>query len=205
MMKVEPVTLQGTHVRLEPLTMKHGTDLLEAAQHDDVWRYLPTPRPHTPSDMQKIIESALELQTAGSRIPFAIIDMASGKAIGCTSYLEIQPANHGIEIGWTWLGRDYWRTARNTECKYLLMTHAFERLHAIRVQLKTDSRNYISQNAIARIGGVREGVLRRQVILYDGYIRDTVYFSIIDREWPQVKANLEAKLATYVQPVGMQS
>lgn len=197
MMKVEPVTLVGKHVRLEPLKMEHSPDLLEAGKSEEVWRFLPNPQPQNLADMQAILKTALDFQAAGSRIPFATIDLESGRAIGTTSYLDIQPANRGIEIGWTWLGRAYWRTPRNTECKYLLMCHAFETLGAIRVQLKTDSRNYISQNAIERIGGVREGVLRHNMILYNGYLRDSVYFSILEREWPNAKMKLEAKLASY--------
>jgi RimJ/RimL family protein N-acetyltransferase len=145
--------------------------------------------------MQAIIHGALGQQAAGHRLPFAIIDRQSGRAIGSTSYLDIQPQNKSLEIGWTWLGKPYWRTPRNTECKYLLLKYAFEVQQAIRVQLKTDSRNYISQNAIQRIGGVKEGVLRNHMIYPSGYIRDTVYFSILNREWPEVKARLEARMA----------
>ncbi|HEX2914111.1 MAG TPA: GNAT family protein [Chloroflexia bacterium] len=193
-MKVEPVVLQGRFVRLEPLTLEHAPDLLEAAQDDDVWRYVSLSRPYTLQEMKTIIEGALKQP---ARLPFATIDAASGRAIGTTSYLDIQPQNRGLEIGWTWLGKPYWKTPRNTECKYLLMKHAFETLGAIRVQLKTDSRNYISQNAIERIGGKKEGVLRRHVIYPSGYIRDSVYYSIIDQEWPEVKQRLETKLAGY--------
>jgi RimJ/RimL family protein N-acetyltransferase len=196
-MKITPVKLEGQHVILEPLSLEHAPQLFEAAQDDDVWRYVSIPRPTSLVEMQAIIHGALGQQAAGARLPFATIDRASGKAIGSTSYLDIQPQNKTLEIGWTWLGKPYWRTPRNTECKYLLLQHAFEAQGAIRVQLKTDSRNYISQNAIQRIGGVKEGVLRNHVIYPSGYIRDTVYFSILDREWQEVKARLEAKLAGY--------
>jgi RimJ/RimL family protein N-acetyltransferase len=196
-MKVVPITLEGTHVILEPLTIEHAPELFEAGQDDEVWRYLSIPRPQNLIEMQAFIHGALSQQAAGHRLPFAIIDKTSGRAIGTTSYLEIQPQNKGIEIGWTWLGKAYWRSPRNTECKYLLLTHAFEAQGAIRVQLKTDSRNNISQNAIQRIGGVKEGTLRNHVIYPSGYIRDSVYFSILDREWSEVKARLEAKLAEY--------
>lgn len=199
MQKVQPVTLEGRHVRLEPLTLAHAPQLWQAAQHDDLWRFVSIARPHTLAQMQAIIESALEQQEQGGRVPFATIDAATGQAIGSTSYLEIQPSNKALEIGWTWLARDHWRTPRNTECKFLLLRHAFEQLGAIRVQLKTDSRNHISQNAIERIGGVKEGVLRRHMIYPSGYIRDTVFYSILDREWPEVKVRLEAKLASYAQ------
>lgn len=196
-MKVTPVTLVGTHVILEPLTIDHAPDLFEAAQDNEVWQFLSIGRPENLVEMQAFIHGALSQQTAGHRMPFAIIDRASGKAIGSTSYLDIQPQNRNLEIGWTWLGKAYWRSPRNTECKYLLLKHAFDDQGAIRVQLKTDSRNQRSQNAIARIGGVKEGILRNHVIYPSGYIRDSVYFSILDREWPEVKARLEAKLAAY--------
>ena len=196
-MKIVPVTFEGTHVILEPLTIEHAPDLFEAAQDEAVWRYLSIARPDNLIEMQAFIHGAVSQQAAGHRLPFAIIDRPTGKAIGSTSYLDIQPQNKGLEICWTWLGKPYWRSPRNTECKYLLLRHAFEDQGAIRVQLKTDSRNHISQNAIQRIGGVREGVLRNHVIYPSGYIRDSVYFSILDREWPAVKARLEAKLAEY--------
>ena len=194
-MKVEPVTLEGQFVNLEPLALSHGPQLLEAAQDDDIWRFMSIPRPYTLEDIEKFIQTALDQQATGWRLPFATLDRATGRVIGSTSYLDIQPANRNLEIGWTWLGRDYRRSPRNTEAKYLMLCHAFETLGAIRVQLKTDSRNHISQNAIARIGGVREGVLRQNMIYYNGYVRDSVYFSIIEREWPGVKDNLEMKLA----------
>lgn len=197
-MKITPVTLAGQHVLLEPLTLEHAPQLFEAAQDDAVWRYVSISRPQNLIEMQAIIHGALGQQAAGQRLPFAIIDRPSGQAIGSTSYLEIQPQNKSLEIGWTWLGKPFWRSPRNTECKYLLLQHAFETQGAIRVQLKTDSRNFISQNAIERIGGVREGILRNHMIYPSGYIRDTVYFSILDREWPEVKARLEAKLNQYV-------
>ena len=127
-------------------------------------------------------------------MPFAIVDALSGKVVGSTRYLSIAPEDYGLEIGWTWLAREARRTAVNTECKYLLLRHAFESLDAIRVQLKTDSRNQRSQQAIERLGAVREGVLRTQRILENGYQRDTVMYSIIATEWPAVKSALEEKL-----------
>ncbi len=196
-MKIIPVTLEGTYIILEPLTIEHAPDLFEAGQDGEVWRYLSIAQPQNLVEMQAFIHGALSQQAAGHRLPFAIIDKLSGKAIGTSSYLEIQPQNKSLEIGWTWLGKPYWRSPRNTECKYLLLNYAFEVQEAIRVQLKTDSRNNISQNAIKRIGGVKEGILRKHVIYASGYIRDSVYFSILDQEWPEVKTRLEAKLAEY--------
>ncbi len=194
MMKVEPVTLEGQHARLEPLQPHHLPDLLEAAQSDEIWTYMPMPRPRTPEDMQKWYEVALAGQQAGTFLPFAIIDRATNTAIGSTRYLAIAPADYSVEIGFTWLGRDYWRTPLNTECKYLLLRHAFETLKCIRVWLKTDSRNLNSQRAILRIGAKSEGILRKHMIIYNGYQRHSAVFSIIDDEWPEVKANLEEKL-----------
>ena len=124
-------------------------------------------------------------------VPFAIRNLATGKICGSTRYMAIAPQDRGLEIGWTWLDASARRTGINTECKYLLLQHAFETLGTIRVQLKTDSRNLRSQNAIERIGGIREGVLRNHMILPDGYYRDSVYFSIIESEWPGVKARLQ--------------
>ena len=194
-MEVGPVTLEGALVRLEPLTLSHAEGLLAAAQDATIWRYLPVPMPETLAAMRTLIASALELQTAGKELPFAIMERTSNTPIGSSRYMSILPADRGMEIGWTWLTPRVQRTGVNTECKYLLLRHAFERLCAIRVQLKTDRRNLISQRAIERLGAVREGVLRKQMVLYDGYQRDTVFFSILDDEWSGVKAGLEAKMA----------
>jgi RimJ/RimL family protein N-acetyltransferase len=190
-----PIMLQGNAVMLQPLDERHAEDLFQAAQDPDIWRYMPVPAPVRSEDMRRIIASALRLAAGGGELPFAIVERAGGKAIGSTRYMDIQPENRGLEIGWTWLGRAYWRTAINTECKYLLLWHAFETLGAIRVQLKTDLRNERSQQAIARLGALREGVLREHRILHDGYRRSSVYFSILEQEWPAVRARLEAFLA----------
>jgi RimJ/RimL family protein N-acetyltransferase len=184
----ENLVLEGNHIRLEPLSESHAPDLLVAAGEPEIWLYMPTFQPETLEDISSLIRAARETP---NRQPFAIIQLASGKAIGSTSYLDIQPPNRGLEIGWTWLGKDYWRSAANTECKYLLLRHAFEKWKAIRVQLKTDSRNLRSQQAIARIGASREGILRNHMIMPDGYYRASVYFSIIDTEWVAAKARLE--------------
>ena len=139
----------------------------------------------------------LEREKKGGDLPFAVIHLASGKVAGATRYLNIAPKDRGLEVGGTWYGTEFQRTAVNTECKYLLLGHAFETLKAIRVQIKTDSRNERSQRAIERIGAKREGVLRNHMILPDGYIRHSVFYSIIDSEWAEVKKNLEAMLAKY--------
>jgi N-acetyltransferase len=182
-------------VRLEPLRDEHTEDLFAVAQDEDIWRYLFAPQPHSLADMQAWTASALTTQAQGAMLPFAIVEQATGRAIGSTRYLDYSAFDRHIEIGWTWLGRDYWRTPINTECKFLLMRHAFETLGCIRVQLKTDLRNTRSQQAIERIGGVREGVLRKAIIVpKDGHQRWSVYFSILDDEWPTVKARLEDRL-----------
>jgi RimJ/RimL family protein N-acetyltransferase len=195
MMHVTPVTLESALVRLEPLGLVHAEALLAAAQDESIWRYLLTPMPTSLADMHAIVTSALEGQTAGQMLPFATIERASNTPIGSTRYLNIEPANRGLEIGWTWLTPRVQRTGINTECKYLLLCHAFETLGALRVQLKTDSRNLNSQRAIERLGAIKEGVLRKVVILHNGYQRSSVFYSILDDEWPTVKAGLETKMA----------
>jgi N-acetyltransferase len=193
-MDVSPVTLEGPAVRIEPLGWEHAEDLYAAAQDPDIWRYMPADPSGSLEAIRRWIGQALDARTPGTEMPFAIIDRVSERAVGSTRYLDIHPRDYGLEIGWTWLARPVRRTRANTECKYLLLRHAFETLGAVRVQLKTDVRNEVSQRAIARLGAVREGVLRKQRILENGYVRDTVIFSIIAEEWLKVKAGLEAKL-----------
>src|SRR5689334_21911060 len=192
-MYVEPVTLEGRWVRLEPLAERHADDLAAVAGVAEIWRYMPVPLMAI-EQIRAWIADTLALQSAGAALPFAIVDRASGRAIGSTRYLTIMPKDRGIEIGWTWLARTRWRTPVNTECKYLLLRHAFETLGCIRVQLKTDRRNERSRRAIERIGGQFEGILRQHMVLIDGSYRDSAYYSIIDAEWPAVKDNLAAKL-----------
>lgn len=190
MFDVQPVTLTGKLVRLEPLTAEFTEELFEIAQDQDIWTYMPRDLSLSPEVMRDWIIEALRYQQAGEDLPFVVRDLASGRLCGSTRYMDIMPGHRGLEIGNTWLGTSARRTGINTECKYLLLCHAFETLGAIRVQLKTDSRNLRSQQAIERIGGVREGVLRNHKILPNGYYRDSVYFSIIESEWPGVKARL---------------
>lgn len=189
------VPLQGNWARLEPLGEQHLADLFQASRDPEIWEFLPTPWPRTPEELRVWYAAAQALKGRGEEFPFAIIDLETGKAVGSTRYLDLFPQHRRIEIGWTWLGRAYWRTALNTECKYLLLKYAFEDLHCIRMQLKTDLRNKRSQKAIERIGAVREGVLRKAVIVKDNYQRWSVYYSILDDEWPQVKTRLETRLA----------
>ncbi|HEX9438840.1 MAG TPA: GNAT family N-acetyltransferase [Roseiflexaceae bacterium] len=193
MMNVEPITLEGRWVRLEPLAYHHAAGLAEAARDEEIWRYMPA-KLTTIEQIKHWITETLALQATGAVLPFAIVERAEGRAIGSTRYLNIMPRDRGLEIGWTWLGRAAWRTAVNTECKYLLLRHAFETLDCIRVQFKTDQRNERSRRAIERIGGQFEGILRQHMVLPDGSYRDSAFYSIIDAEWPAVKAKLADRL-----------
>lgn len=194
-MIVEPVTLTGKHVRLEPLSESHIPGLTVAGGDPSIWRYMLYGEVTSEDRMADWVRDILSRKDAGTDQPFAVIHLASGKVAGATRYMEIRPAHRGLEIGGTWYGTEYQRTAVNTECKYLLLRHAFEVLGCIRVQIKTDARNERSQKAIERIGAVREGVLRNHMILAGGFYRDSVYYSIIESEWPDVKTRLEQMMA----------
>jgi RimJ/RimL family protein N-acetyltransferase len=180
------------------LGFQHADDLFRAGADPRIWLYMPTDPSGSTDAMRTWIADALALRETGSQYPFAIVEVVSGQAVGSTRYLNISPHDRGLEIGWTWLAPRVQRTAVNTECKYLLLRHAFEDLGAIRVQLKTDSRNLVSQRAIERLGAAREGLLRKHMIVQHGHQRDTVMYSIIDAEWPQVKTRLEDKLRQQV-------
>ena len=193
-MHVEPVTLTGKVVRLEPLRKEHAEALFRAAQDPTIWSYMPYNPSLSMAAMYSWLEDALEAQALGKELPFVIVQRATGEVVGSTRYLTIVAKDRGLEIGGTWLARAVQRSPVNTECKYLLSCHAFETLGAIRVQFKTDSRNLTSQRAIERLGAIKEGVLRNHMILPDGYYRHSVYYSILDTEWPTVKANLEDKM-----------
>src|SRR5512140_1545294 len=194
-MRVEPVTLTGRFVRLEPLSEEHVSGLTAIGLEEDIWRYMPYGQMRNEDDIRNWVRHMLELRMEGADMPFAVMDLASGCVAGCTRFLEIRPAHRGLEIGGTWYGAAYRRTRVNTESKYLLLEHAFERLHCLRVQIKTDSRNVRSQRAIERLGAVREGMLRNHLILPDGHVRHSIYYSILDTEWPAVKARLLEMLA----------
>jgi RimJ/RimL family protein N-acetyltransferase len=193
-MDIHPTTLTGRTVRLEPLTLAHVPDLTAAGQNDDIWRYMPYTQMRSEADMRAWVEDMLARQAHGTDLPFAVHHLAAGRAIGATRYMDIQVPHRGLEIGGTWYAPEFQRTAVNTECKYLLLRHAFETLGCLRVQLKTDLRNERSQRAIERIGAVREGVLRDHMLMPDGHVRSSVYYSILAREWPAVKARLEELL-----------
>lgn len=189
--KVEPVVLEGEHVRLEPLAEEHAPGLFNRGQEQADWAYMPRPCFVDLADCRNWVSESLA--TPGC-LPFAIIETGKGLPVGSSRYLNIRPEHRGLEIGWTWLGRDWQRTPVNTEAKLLLLQHAFEVLTAIRVEFKTDARNERSQNALERIGAVREGTLRQHMIVQDDYLRDSVYFSITDGDWPALKLGLQEKL-----------
>jgi RimJ/RimL family protein N-acetyltransferase len=193
-MRIEPITLAGKFVRLEPLSLTHVPDLTLAGQDESIWRYMLYGNIQTEEQMRAWVINLLERQQRGTDLPFAVIDLGSARAIGATRYLEIRTEHHGLEIGGTWYAVPYQHTRINTECKYLLLRHAFEDLGCVRVQFKTDLRNERSQHAIERLGAVKEGVLRKHLITPEGYLRDSVYYSIIYPEWPGVKKKLEGFL-----------
>jgi RimJ/RimL family protein N-acetyltransferase len=195
-MKIEPVTLMGKFVRLEPLSETHIPDLVRVGLEPEIWRFMRYGKVETEGQISLWVRELLDLQAQGTDLPFAVIHLASGNAIGCTRYLNIDPLNRSLEIGGTWYGLDYQGTMVNTECKYLLLQYAFEELACIRVWFKADMRNLRSIHAMERIGAIKEGVLRNHMILPDGYIRDSALFSLLPNEWPRVKQNLEAQLST---------
>jgi len=193
-LKLEPVTLLGRVVRLEPLSEIHVQDLVDAGQDPSIWEFMMYGDLSSEAALREWVRMLLSWQAQGTDLPFAVIHQASGRAVGATRYLEIRPVHRGLEIGGTWYAPGFQRTAVNTESKYLLLTHAFERLGCVRVQFKTDLRNLRSQKAIERIGAVKEGILRQHMITPSGFLRDSVYYSILNGEWPAVKKRLEAML-----------
>jgi RimJ/RimL family protein N-acetyltransferase len=191
--QIQPVTLQGRHIRLEPLTLEHHAGLCEIGLEPELWRWIPAPV-KSREDMLDYIRLALQWQSDGTALPFATVEQSTGRVVGSTRYMNIDKPNRHVEIGATWIGRPWQRTAVNTEAKYLMLRHAFETLGCFRVELKTDVLNQQSRNAILRVGASQEGIFRKHVLCADGRLRDSVYFSIIDSEWPGVKARLEEKL-----------
>ena len=187
--EVKPVRLKGESVRLEPLSQDHAQGLFNRGQESADWAYMPRSCFVDMADTRQWIDEAL---AAPGHVPFAIVEAGKDKTIGSTRYLNIRPDHRTLEIGWTWLGREWQQTPINTQVKTLLLTHAFERLGCVRVEFKTDGRNIRSQRALERIGATREGVLRNHMIVQNDFVRDSVYFSVIDREWIEVKAVLDA-------------
>ncbi|MBI2814588.1 MAG: GNAT family N-acetyltransferase [Opitutae bacterium] len=191
----KPIVLEGRQVRLEPLERRHLPALVAAAQDPEIFQFFLTPPLGVEAEMGKWLEERLTNTAAGAEVGWATVRISDGRVVGATTFLDIRRANRGLEIGNTWLAKEAWRTPVNTEAKLLQLTHAFERLGAVRVQLKTDARNARSRAAIARLGAGFEGVLRRYQARYDGYVRDTAIFSLTAEEWPAAKAALQAKLA----------
>ena len=192
-MEIRPVTLTGQHIRLQPLSLDHLDALTDVGLHPDLWRWTVS-QVCSRDQMREYIESALRQQTEGSALPFATIDLATGPAVGSTRYMNIDQPNRRVEIGSTWVSHKWQRTPVNTEAKYLMLRHAFEDLGCIRVELKTDSLNEKSRAAILRIGAREEGIFRNHMICWGGRIRHSAWYSIIDSEWPDVKAKLEERL-----------
>ena len=192
-MLVQPVTLEGRSVRLEPLALSHEADLREVAFDKELWRYSPSAI-EKPEDLREYMETALRWQSEGTALPFATVDRGSGRAIGSTRYAAIDSVNRHLEIGWTWIAAAFQRTHVNTQAKYLMLCHAFESLNCLRVEFKTDSLNEKSRRALLRIGALEEGTFRNHMIMPDGRLRHSVYYSIIDSEWPEAKASLEEKM-----------
>ena len=194
----EPIVLEGRHVRLEPMARERAetiaTALARAAADGDMWEskvtYIPTPEKAT-----AYVEQALVELDAGLSLPFSTIDRASGKTIGSTRYMNIEAPHRRLEIGTTWIGKSFQRTALNTEAKYLMLKHAFETLRCIAVDLRTHEKNLQSRTAIERLGATLDGLLRNHRIMPDGSLRNTATYSITDGEWPDVKARLEARLS----------
>jgi len=191
-----PLTLEGSVVRLEPIRREHAGPFWDVAKSDleDIFRWIPYPM-KTRDDFELLVEKAFSEQERGESIVFATVERATGRPIGSTRFMNIDRANRRVEIGSTWIAKPWQRTAVNTEAKYLMLRHAFETWRCARVELKTDALNEKSRNAILRIGAKEEGTLRRHVVTWTGRIRDSVYFSILDDEWPQVKTHLEARIA----------
>jgi N-acetyltransferase len=189
-----PIPLKGNVVRLEPLSVKHIPGLADAGKDESIWKYMVYGNLTNLDRMTEWVREILLLKDSGTDLPFAVLHKESGTVIGATRYLEMRVRHRSLEIGGTWYSPEYQRTAVNTECKYLMLKYAFEEMNCIRVQFKADERNERSLRAIERLGAVREGVLRNHFILIDGTIRDSVYFSILDREWPDIKVRLEERL-----------
>ncbi len=190
---LEPVVLEGHHVRLEPLSLGHLEDLSRVAFDEEIWRWT-SERALSLDELRAYVERALAAARTRTVLPFATIARSEGRAIGSTRFATFEPQNRRVEIGWTWIGRAWQRTAINTEAKHLMLTHAFEKLGCVRVELRTDVLNERSRSAIRRIGAVEEGILRNHAITSTGRVRDDVYYSILEDEWPGVKAGLERRM-----------
>lgn len=187
-----PITLEGSVVRLEPVRSQHADLFWDVAKDslEEIFRWIPYPL-QTRDDFQRLVDKAFAEQDRGESIVFATVQRVSGRTIGSTRFMNIDRVNRRVEIGSTWIAPAWQRSAVNTEAKYLMLRHAFETWKCIRVELKTDALNHRSRKAILRLGAKEEGTLRRHLITWTGRVRDTVYFSILDSEWNDVKQKLE--------------
>lgn len=190
---LKPTVLEGAHVRLEPLSPAHLDGLCAVGLDSELWKWIPTPV-RDREEMKAYVELALDEQRRGLTLPFATVLKAEGRVVGSTRYANISLKDRRVEIGWTWIGKAWQRSTVNTEAKYLMLRHAFETLGCFRVELKTDALNDRSRNAILRIGAKQEGIFRKHMLTHSGRMRDTVYFSILDDEWPEVRRRLEERL-----------
>jgi RimJ/RimL family protein N-acetyltransferase len=189
-----PVTLEGRHVRLEPLSLAHLPALQAAGAHEELWPYFVWSFAR-PEAMKKFVETALADQQAGTALPFAVVEAATGTPVGSTRFGAIDRHHRRAECGWTWLTPSRQRGPLNTEMKYLMLRHAFEVLGLLRVEFKTDALNAKSRRALERIGATQEGIFRKHMVMHTGKIRDSVYFSVVDSDWPRVKQHLEALMS----------
>lgn len=194
MMFTPHVSLIGAHVRLEPLSLAHAEGLLPHALEPEIWLYIPYGNINTLEKLQNMISGLLRKQETGSDLCYTVFHQASNQPIGMTRYISVDRGNYGVEIGGTWYGKEYRRSAVNTEAKYLLLRHAFEVFACQRVQIQSDVRNERSQRAIERLGAVREGIMRKNKRMPDGHQRNSIMYSIIDDEWPAIKTKLEGWL-----------
>ena len=192
-MKIEPVVLDGERVRLEPMRRNHLDALTEAGRYEELWQWTRATAT-TKETMSEYVEDALEEAASGTALPFVTIDKPSETVVGSTRFGNIDPANRRAEIGWTWISPPFQRSYVNSEAKYLMLRHAFDVWECVRVELKTDALNEKSRAAMLRLGAAEEGTLRRHMITYSGRFRDSVYYSILDHEWPAIRARLEARL-----------
>jgi RimJ/RimL family protein N-acetyltransferase len=191
---IQPLVLEGTYARLEPLRADHVDALFAVGQDEEIWRWVSV-FPRTRKDFADWVGLALRAQEAGTELPFVTVERATGEIVGSTRYLSISRRDRRLEIGWTWLTPRVQRTRINTEAKYLQLEHCFETLGCLRVEWKTDARNQKSRAAIARLGATEEGTFRKHMLTQGGIQRDSVYFSMIDDEWPVAKARLQSMLA----------
>ena len=199
---VAPLTLEGSAVRLEPLRWEHAGLFWQIAKDhlEDIFRWIPYSM-KTIDDFHRLVEKAMTEQERGESVVFATVERFSGRVIGSTRFMNIDRVNRRAEIGSTWIAPAWQRTSVNTEAKFLMLRHAFEIWQCIRVELKTDALNQRSRNAILRIGAKEEGTLRKHLVTWNGRLRDTVYFSILDTEWPEVKSRMEGRLAAGATPL----